>query len=256
MEGTYIQVLEKFDLASIKDVDEVRLFNRIDTKFVVPEILFPKILELLIENYKVFQLNGLNCLPYLTQYYDTDDFKMYNNHVNGKLNRYKIRVRSYSATENSFLETKFKTNTGRIIKHRVAVDNNNDCLSGIEQGNLLKTTPYRKEQLNIKQYNRFKRIFLINKTVKERVTIDYGVKFSKNRQNWINLNNIIVVEVKQSRINRNTSIFRVMKENGIRSNGFSKYCIGNSLLYTGLKSNNLKYKLIHHKIGVYSSNID
>jgi hypothetical protein len=247
MMGREIKELEKFESTSLKEIDEMMLLNRIDTKFVVSESVMFEILDKLSNQYKILYVNELNCLPYSTQYYDTEAFDMYYHHVNGKLNRYKIRVRSYSATNNSVFETKFKNNLGRCIKQRVSIIEGEQLLLGLKQKDLLNQTPYGRRVLGTKLYNNFNRVLLLNKADKERITVDFNICFSKDRREWIGLNNAAVVEVKQDTIDRNTPIFRIMKEKGIRSDGFSKYCIGSALLYPGLKRNILKPKLKHLK---------
>jgi len=238
--------LNKFKPASLEEIDKVKLFNRIDTKFVVNRGLMSRLIDLLYNDYNLLYINKICCLPYRTRYYDTEEFSMYHNHVNGKLNRYKIRVRSYSATEDSFLETKFKTNCGRTIKKRIPLRKNDDLFGGHEEELLLRNTPYQGDDLSVKAYNSFSRIFLLNKKEKERITIDFDIKFSKDKENWTKLNNIIVFEVKQGRIDRSTKVFSVMKQQGIRSMGFSKYCVGTALLYgSEVKTNRLKVKLKH-----------
>ena len=69
--------------------------------------------------YKVLTISGLRQGRYETRYFDTADYEMYTKHHNGKLNRYKVRFRTYVDSEMNFFEVKFKTNTGRTRKSRV-----------------------------------------------------------------------------------------------------------------------------------------
>ena len=64
-------------------------------------------------HYKCVEIENKRVSQYQTLYYDTKDMKLYNEHHNGHLNRYKIRHRTYVDSNLSFLEVKFKNNKGR-----------------------------------------------------------------------------------------------------------------------------------------------
>jgi hypothetical protein len=66
----------------------------------------------------------------------------------------------------------------------------------------------------------------------------------KNNEKEIVLNNLVIIEIKQSKTARPPMIVNVMKESKIRKQGFSKYCIGRSLLEENIKKNNFKSLLI------------
>ena len=53
-------------------------------------------------------------------------------------------------------------------------------------------------------------------------------------------NNIVIIEIKQEKLNRNSVFYNLMKENGVRPSSMSKYCIGTSLLNQNLKANRFK----------------
>ncbi|NJN28808.1 MAG: VTC domain-containing protein [Cyclobacteriaceae bacterium] len=93
--------------------------NRTDYKFWFPTNLVPSILSCIKDDYYILTINNQAILPYETTYYDTLKNDMYVAHHNGKLNRYKIRRRSYMVNDVSFLEVKFKNNKGRTIKNRI-----------------------------------------------------------------------------------------------------------------------------------------
>src|SRR4051812_18873006 len=100
-------------------MDNVKLMNRTDTKFLFTTDQFETVLNEVAPYYKVLEVNGKRLNHYKTLYYDTSDLALYNKHHNGKLNRYKIRHRTYVESDTGFLEVKFKNNKGRTIKNRV-----------------------------------------------------------------------------------------------------------------------------------------
>ncbi len=70
------------------------------------------------------------------------------------------------------------------------------------------------------------------------LTLDIDLRFSGC--DTVLLPGIAVAEVKQAGNGRPSDFMRVMRECHIRSSGFSKYCIGVSLLYPDVKHNNFK----------------
>jgi hypothetical protein len=80
---------------------------------------------------------------------------------------------------------------------------------------------------------------MVNNQFTERVTVDLAPKFS-NEDNEICLNNLVIIEIKQSRSSDPAKITRVLQSMKIRRQGFSKYCVGRSLLEDDLKKNNFK----------------
>ena len=109
-------VIAQFRKVSLPDLDKVELMNRIDLKFCFHFNQACHVFESIKDNYSVLEIDGQSIFSYYNTYFDTSDNQMYLNHHNGKLNRYKIRVRRYNQTNNSFLEIKFKNNKGRTIK--------------------------------------------------------------------------------------------------------------------------------------------
>ena len=84
---------------------------------------------------------------------------------------------------------------------------------------------------------------MVNLKSKERVTLDLNLSYKINGIEK-RYDNLVVVEVKQERFNRNSQIVKALKS--IRKNPYSisKYCIGMVNLYTDIKYNIFKKKLI------------
>jgi hypothetical protein len=91
--------------------------------------------------------------------------------------------------------------------------------------------------------NTFSRITLVHKTDQERVTIDFNLIFADTK-NKIDLKEPIIIEVKQSGLNRNSYISTLLRANQIRPQRLSKYCIGCILLDNTLKYNRFKERLL------------
>ena len=89
------EILNQYEPITLEDMKEIRLMNRIDTKFVTTVPVLRQLLELAREDYFVQETGGLRISPYYTLYFDTDDCKMYQVHEAGHLVRQKLRIRSY-----------------------------------------------------------------------------------------------------------------------------------------------------------------
>ena len=223
-------------------MDAVKLLNRTDTKFVIPKDLFVRILPLLKENYKVLEIKNKRVAQYKTLYFDTDDFDFYTHHHNGWPNRYKVRMRKYIDSGLCYLEIKNKKK-GRTIKKRIQIADFEEEISETSLQFISDVIP-NDIHLIKKMWNSFNRITLVNKTDKERLTLDIGLGFQWNDKD-LSLQNVIIGEVKQEKVNRNSPFMKLIKENGVRPLRVSKYCIGAKLLYPALKNNRFKEKHIH-----------
>jgi hypothetical protein len=216
--------------------------DRTDTKFVFHASNISKILNTLKGNYKVLQVNNKVLSYYETLYYDTQNFDLYLQHHNGKLNRYKIRHRTYVDSNSGFLEVKHKSNKGRTLKTRIRKQNVPYNFDANSLKFLESKLPFTPTLLIPKLWVNYHRITLVNLEIGERVTIDTGLEFIDTEKNKIALNNLVIAEVKQDKKNPSAFI-SAMKQFGIRPGSISKYCMAVSYLNTQLKTNSFKLKL-------------
>jgi len=236
------KIIDQFSSISLKKMDNVKLLNRVDTKFLCPVGKIHEILHDLVSLYKVLEISDERIMSYRTKYYDTENFKMFREHQNGKLNRYKIREREYLDSDLKFLEIKFKSNKRRTLKSRIIKPENTQCFNNKEIDFLDYKSPFSSDELEVKLVNTFKRLTLTNG--KERITVDFDLKFISANGNVGMLPSLVIVEVKQEKFSMESKVIQVLKEHGIRSASFSKYCIGATLVYTNLKSNRFKSKIL------------
>lgn len=239
----------------LEEMEQVRFMNRTDTKYWFHEKCLSQLLERVHNDYFILTINDEVSHPYSTVYYDTKDNQMYQAHHNGKLNRYKIRRRSYVSSGISFLEVKFKNNKGRTIKKRVPSKLSSNNFTFQEQVFLSNITPYSINNLQTSLFNNFSRITLVAKNYKERCTVDFNLHFCINSKNVI-LNNLVVVEIKADGPPSASSLARALRNQRIKPTGFSKYCIGRTLTDTSLKRNAFKYKIrALEKVTQFKSNL-
>ena len=232
--------IASFDPISLEEMDSVKLMKRIDTKFVLNKNILEDIFPLLKDQYKLLYVNDVVKSQYTSLYFDTKDFKFFMNHHNGKLNRSKVRFRKYVDSQLCFLEVKRKNQKGKTIKKRIQVDSPLKTLN-TDHRNFIKDRIKEDCQLFYCHTNFFNRITMVNRFLKERITIDFDLRF-ENEKDTIKdeTNHIVIAEVKQETLDRTSFFYKLMKENGIRPSSMSKYCIGTSLLNKYLKANRFK----------------
>ena len=240
-------ILEAFEPISLSDMDNVKLMDRTDTKYTFHVSALDALLQEAMPYYKVLSVEGCRISRYKTLYYDTEAFDLYNRHHSGKLNRYKIRHRTYVESGLGFLEVKFKNNKGRTIKTRIKETDYSSIQSG-QAFEFLKTQlPFCPATLRPTIRINYSRITLVNKTSAERLTIDLNLEFETNNATR-NMGHLAIAEVKQG--SKAPSPFvAILKKRHIREGSISKYCFAVASSFDAVRSNNFKQKLSQvHKL--------
>ncbi|MDR1809022.1 MAG: polyphosphate polymerase domain-containing protein [Prevotella sp.] len=238
-------ILQNIAPITLDEMKNIRLMDRVDSKFVAPTALLPRLLEEMTPYFRVQIVDGKAIASYATQYLDTPGLDMFTMHQNGKLNRQKIRIRSYMDSHLSFLEVKNKNNKGRTKKIRTHLDTTHigsiDELAA-ERSFLEDYSLFDCRLLEPALDNSFNRITLVNNRGTERITIDTDLSFRNYRTGKEKaLNSLAVLELKQD--GRQYSDFRAMLEKrGIKQMSFSKYCMGTALTNPNAKYNRFKRK--------------
>lgn len=237
--------LNLFDPITLEEMEGVKLMDRTDTKFTFNINELPTILEEAKNYYRILSVEGNRISRYKTLYFDTQDFDLYNEHHSGKLNRYKIRHRTYVESNIGFLEVKFKNNKGRTLKTRIKEVEVPELNTGKAFEFLKKMLPFDPLILLPKIWINYSRITLVNKTSAERLTLDLNLEFEKNGKKQI-LDQLVIAEVKQD--SKVASPFiSIMRNKHIRQGSISKYCFGIASSYSEVKKNNFKQKLSNVK---------
>ena len=191
---------------------------------------------------------------YVSLYFDTDSFKFYSDHHNGKLNRYKVRYRKYTDSKLHFLEVKFKNNKGMTRKKRIKIEPGQFIRDGLFKEGLAfvqKRMNHDPGRLAPKLFVEYSRIALVHKDLKERVTIDINLSYRNSSEKV--LEKIAIAEVKQDRLSRSSDFIRLMNDMRIFNTRFSKYCFGINLLYPQVKYNRFKLRISTYNKLVYGT---
>lgn len=238
--------LESFETITLDQMDRVKLMNRVDTKFNFTKSELLSILPELSEHYQILNINGNLTPKYESLYYDDPLLKFYKDHHSGRMNRFKVRMRKYLDSDIAFLEVKHKFK-GRTNKQRIPISDLHHNLSE-EEKEFVRSTGVNVKDLNPVLTNKYNRITLVGKKLNERLTLDLGLSFfweDKTRS----FNELVIAELKQEKVSRNSPFFQIMRELNVRPFRLSKYCIGILKLYgtERVKHNRFKEKLLKLK---------
>lgn len=238
-------LLSSFAGISLAEMAEVRLMNRIDTKYIATESQLEMLLPMLQADYRAQETGSMRACPYRTVYFDTPDRSMYLMHHNRRCVRQKIRARKYVGSGLSFVENQDQEqpwpHAEKAHKHRqhrpvherperagVCEPELRICRRGAHAA--------RRKLLQAHHAGQ-------QRQDRARLTIDINLCFvnASNGQR-ASLDNIVIIELKQDGHAQSASK-REMNRLGIRKAGFSKYCIGAALTDSSLKCNLFKKKI-------------
>jgi hypothetical protein len=241
-----LEILKSFQPISLKEIECVKLMTRTDEKYLCPVHQLNNLLNKAQADFQVLENLGKRLLGYESLYLDTSDHRMYLDHHNGKLNRYKIRIRDYKTTGESFLEIKKKDSHRNTAKTRIPLLTDRNYHT-IEMHNFIAAnTPYDPTSLEPQLTSSFSRITLVNNELLERVTLDIFPSW-RNGQKTISAPNVVIIEVKSAKNSSTQGFGNLLREERILPKRLSKYCIGTALLYPEIKQNRFKAKLLYLK---------
>jgi hypothetical protein len=252
-EHKIIKKLDEFIKINLKELDEVKLLNRIDSKYIVHVSQFIELLDEIKTSYKVLKIEDKMIHSYESLYFDTDDFTLYNYHHNGKADRFKTRYRKYIDSGLCYFEVKYKDKANRTDKKRVKKERILLELDDIDKS-IIEHDQVDIHGLKPQVWIYFKRITLANNNMKERLTLDLNISFERHGQKQ-EFPHIVIIEIKQEKSNSTSEILTSLKKRHLEQIGFSKYSTAIALM-ENVKSNNfkpnfIKLKKLEEKYGRY-----
>jgi len=245
MELTEItNILKGFEPVGLDGMTEVRYMNRIDTKYLFSVSKLPLLLQNVSPLYQALEIDLQREFRYKTVYFDTPEYLFYNQHVTGKLNRSKVRIRTYETNGLTFLEVKQKSNKGRTSKSRLEREPGD--MNHIQQSREFLTELVAGDANSLKAVinTGFSRITLANLHKAERITIDYNISWNNLKGDCVEMPYLAIAEIKSEKSTTLSPFFQQLKHLGIRSTGFSKYAMGMALVNGVPKQNILKSKFL------------
>ena len=235
-------VLDRYGALSLEEIRQVTFLKRCDYKYLLSKQLLQDILQELADSYYVVRIDDRAEQHYLTTYFDTPDDLFYLQHHNSRNNRYKVRKRSYEVTHDCYLEVKHKCLSGMTNKQRIsAAGTELSRIAPQEKIFLSEVIPIPHDELSPKIDTHFDRITIVDKAFTERITIDLNLRIVNHQtETSFATNNFVIIEVKCDKYNKQSLMRNALKCRGIRSRGFSKYCVGRALTEPTLKRNRFK----------------
>ncbi len=243
------EILFRFNGIGLDELSRAPLMNRIDEKFAFRIEQLPLILEKMLPFYDVLNIDQKVIFAYTSQYFDDEELRFFSDHHRSIPHRFKVRIRTYLDTKQSYLEVKEKLK-GRTDKKRIKTDGFTSEF-GEDELRFLEKQLQSKIDLKPVMINSYQRITLVNKTCEERLTIDFDVTNgdlntieNDSDQGKQSLSRIVIAELKQPKTDRTSPFYKLMKTQQIRPFRISKFCFGMMDLFreVELKSNRFKSK--------------
>lgn len=243
--GQVGELSRNFKSITLKELEEAKaqLLTRVESKHLMTLDQCIGLFETLGDDYRVLEVNSSRISRYDTLYYDTNSFFTYIQHHNGKGNRYKLRVRRYGSTGEIYLEVKKKNNKGVTEKSRIRTSWPQEGFLPDQEEFLRSSFPYDYHKFLPMVRTVYDRLTLVSNAFPERITFDTNISF-RTIDGERSFPQLVIAEIKYEKGVRNSPALLALHSMGIRKRGFSKYCIGVSLLYRWLKHNRFKSNLL------------
>lgn len=239
--------MQALQAISLDETNELaRMQSRIDNKYLLNFQQFRDVISLVRDDYRVLEIEGSRQFMYLSCYYD-DNFYCYYDHHRGRRKRLKVRTRKYvDGGGQKFFEIKLKGPRGMTVKHRVETDSilepriDGDQLGVLQEFYSRHYSGVLEIDLRPALLVGYKRSTLVARNGNERVTVDFGLSFSRPEaeSTAVQLDgNFIVLETKST--DGKGVADRALRSLHIRqASKCSKYCLGLNLTGCVKKNNN------------------
>jgi len=243
--GRMLSATRDFGSISLKGLEEAKaeLLSRVESKHLMTLEQCLGLLAGLSNSYLVLEVNNSRITRYETLYYDTPSFLTFLHHHNGRGNRCKLRIRRYDSSQETYLEVKKKNSKGTTEKNRIKTRWTTAGFSPEQKEFLESAFPYDHREFFPVVKTVYDRLTLVSTESPERITLDSNVSFQSGQEQKI-YPGLVIVEIKHEKGARASPALSAVHAMGIRKRGFSKYCIGVSLLYDWVKHNRFKPNLL------------
>ncbi|UTA69787.1 polyphosphate polymerase domain-containing protein [Emticicia sp. 21SJ11W-3] len=236
-----------FEPITLVEMDNVKLMDRVDVKYILPLQALPQILADAQSHYRILEVENKRLCHYETLYYDTPDLQLYNTHLKNRANRYKIRSRNYVDSDLKFFEIKLRNNKGRTIKTRIRQETIGAEIDQASADFLKHSTPLMATAFKGMVWVDYTRITLVSRKSQERLTIDLNLSFRAGDRHSA-FDKIAIAEVKQNKAT-GSAFIDIMKKSQIRQGSISKYCLAVISTFDNIPCNQFKPHLLRiHKL--------
>lgn len=240
------EAISSMKAVSLADLDNIRLLNRMDAKFVFHLRQLPALLNALSADYPLLEIQGRRVFRYENVYFDSPEFFLYHMHQRGMAKRFKVRTRTYADTGLRFFEVKTKTAANRTLKTRTLMPDLSLLPKALGEISWGRHSPLKLSAvMNIG----FDRITLAGFHPPERITLDLNLCF-KNASRELNFPDLVIAELKQEKSRGVSPFLTQLRKIHLEEIGFSKYAMSVALLekvkYNAFKPVVLKLNRLLH----------
>lgn len=215
-----------FQTLSLDTLTSLQSEQRKDKKFIVPlPALASMFANLKKREFQLLTIQEEYIHEYLNSYFDTIHLDFYHQHHRDKPCRKKMRIREYNSTQQKYFEVKNR-NFNFTSKQRELIENQEELNAKYAE---LHSLGY-----GVTLQNRYKRMTFYQIQNQEKLTIDFDL-VSYLHERKIEMKEMAIVEIKMEN-ERNSSMLPFFKQNKMRPQSMSKYCIGIASLYNVRKN--------------------
>ena len=218
----------------LQELEDVALMDRSEEKYIIPIAWCGDISNKLCTDYNILEIANERQFRYDNLYFDTPENICLEDHIRGRKNRFKVRIRSYSNSNISFVEVKSRNVYGRSQKRRIQRTSEqwDSPFTTKEQEFLFNCVPFAAE-LKPVLYSSYSRYTIANIAKGERITFDTNLEYKTlTGETFKPLDGLAVVELKQGETDRRSPLNRIFRERTDRRSPLgrtiriSKYILG------------------------------
>jgi hypothetical protein len=211
--------------------------NRIDRKYIVPATQLESALQTNPQRWSEEGFNGRSEQRYETLYFDTRDLALFHAARGQRPDRYKVRVRRYSDTQDAFVEVKHRDAVGRMHKVREPF-RSFDAAAPFLRTNLGRSAVLLSDLRPTAQTAYLRRAFVLDG--EHRATVDADLLLGSGDQIThrfgSEIGSLVIVETKAAGV-APTFLDRELWERGYRPIPVSKYALAISSQVPGIALN-------------------
>ena len=218
----------------LQELEDVALMDRSEKKYIIPIAWCGDISNKLSTDYNILEIANERQFRYDNLYFDTPENICLEDHIRGRKNRFKVRIRSYSNSNISFLEVKSRNVYGRSQKMRIqrTAEKWDSPITAKEQEFLEKCVSFAAE-LKPVLYSSYSRYTIANIEKGERITFDTNLEYKTlTGETFKPLDGLAILELKQGETDRRSPLMSIFRNRTDRKSPLgrtiriSKYVLG------------------------------
>lgn len=225
------------------------LMTRVDRKYVLPTGDLPLLVAALPDGVRVLEIDRCRELSYESVYFDTPGLDCYLAAARRRRRRFKVRIRSYLATGQHFVEVKMRGGRGRTVKERIPYAGDQRQFGHDARAFARKVLAGAGFRPGPRAFvpvltSCYRRTTLFLPATASRITIDSTLTWSLAEGTALQISDHVIVETKTARAA--SDVDRLLWSLKHRPCALSKYCTALAALRPDLPANRWQPVLRRH----------